>query len=713
MFPVKNRLKLLVVLTVWATIFFTACGTEDNPTSATPLTPVTTEPDHGATPSPMATTPVGAIPAGIPSEGEPPPAEDDFTNTVAVFLLDVSTSIADLCEPEFQEWRAQIPEFIITYAHAYHHNEHGRNDEFKIGWATFPTRSGESLDLNPEGLNAFDDYAAWNSKLENDLATYESGMGFSRALDDAVEHLNDGKYNEYQKVIFLISETYLDYKRDSSSDVPDEQKSIEQSLNNIPEGWRLYIIQLPCQTVVDAYKKNRRDADIEFWDTTVQSIQSTPTPIQSTYLLHRDKLTTIKSVADALFKENNDPVLQSLLPWEPQTGRHGWGWIDGQKVVLQNGAPAAWQTDGDTSSLNIMAVAVNTNGFQLFADNKPVGNRAYPLSNANTSMLYNYIYSPQQVNDGACKNYGWGFQPETSNQNTVGIFWWQASYPTLELTATVAPSITMNNPHSFSVIATLRGGDNSCYQGQLKINDQIYRNAQGRPELRDIPDLSWYDIPYDPSKIPLQFPVIVEILRRNSIIVSQRPNILMPSPKQSVDINFTPVWQGTSCPTCSISKTMTTTVVSLSFDYASHYHHGVPTPLNPEVYLLTKETRRGQMAGPTDEEDEGCNQGNLGKDNLLPILNNDDYVLENHVPSLYAYKVDMDGDNIGVETGPGPQFQTTITVKIPETWQTFCAYTQLLLQWPNELNKDNWRSILCTLEPGGSCEEHNNRIVHQ
>lgn len=703
MFQTRSEVQLLIMLSIWAVILFTACErnerNDSTPTSApAPTTSNGTLSDGSPTPDndPTTQTPVPS-PGVVATETLPPP-RDNFANTAAVFLLDVSTSIQDLCEPQFQEWRADIPQFFVTYAHAYHHNERGRNEEFKIGWATFPTPPGESLNLSLEGLNAFANYPEWNGKLENDLATYRDGLGFSDALDNVVKKLSGNEYNEYQKIIFLISDAYLNY-RNSSPEVTDEQGRISQSLKNIPEDWHLYIIQLPCNKADEEYPLDSLNRDIDYWHQTVQDINHV-------HLLHRNELSTLKSVADALFKNNNDTALQSLLPWEPQAGRYGWGWIDGQNITLENGDPPTWQTDGDTIDLNITAVAIDTNGFQLFADSKTVGNRVYPAPNSNTSLLYTYYYNPQQIADGNCEIYEWGFQPQNSSDNTVGIFWWQASYPELELTVTVDPPTVMNNPHSFSVNATLHDGDDSCYQGQLKINGQIYLNAQGRPELRDIINLSWYDIPYDPSKIPLQFPVIVEILRRNSIIISQRSNILMLS-TTLVDINFTPVMHSSSidleCPTCSISNPITKTVVSLTLDYASHHHYRVSAPLNPEIYLLTEKTRHRQIA-------IGCNQAKLG--DVVPVLDNNDYVLQNNTPTLYAYRLDIGNGNVWVETGLGPQFKTTITAKIPKSWQTYCAYTGLLLQWPDELNQDNWPTILCPLEPGEACEEQNNRVIH-
>lgn len=598
-----------------------------------------------------------------------PPPTDNFTNTVAVFLLDVSTSIADLCEPEFQEWRTQVPEFFITYAHAYHSKERGRNEEFKIGWTTFPTRAEQPFNLNLESLSAFDNYNDWHGRLQNDLIPPSTGLGFADALDNTVEQLSDNEYSGYQKVIFLISETYLDYQRDSTEEVDTEKALITQSLNKIPADWRLYIIQLPCNQANNDYGQNRRLSDTGWWREILQDYAYI-------HLLDRNDLSTHKSVADALFMHNDDQVLNSLLPWEPQAGQHGWGWIDGN--------PATWQTDGDTNRLDITAVAINANGFQLNSD----GNFPAHLN----PFLFTYSHERQNADTG-CPNYTWTFHGKDLTEDTIGIFWWQAQYPSPQLIINnVFPSTILSNPQSFGIAATLIGSPNftACYRGRLNIDNEIH------PDRKDINSLHWSEIAYEPSGTNLQFQVAVEIERYSGFPpISQRSDILIRS-EQQIEVNFTPVLVEDSihlaCPTCSDSRSITTTVVSMAFDYAAARHYGLASDPVPQLFLLT---------GKSNDEQSllDCTQGLNFQSGEAPE-HNDKLKWDGLGSLLYAYPIPASI----VDNSPSPDPARSIVVQIPQTWLVYCAYTDLLLQWSAEIGGS---SVVCSLEQR-TCEPKDN-----
>jgi hypothetical protein len=687
MFQIKNITRLFVIVTV-SSLFLVACGgravePESAPTQAA-SGPNPAPPDYGTLNDPptFPSDPTNqTLSDHTPPESneELPLPQDSFRPTAAAFLVDVSTSINELCEPEIQTWRTAVPEFFITYAYNYHYIERGRDEDFQIGWSVFPPEEGASFDLKMRGLGGFGNYSEWNNEFTNDLKPNRDGLGFADVLASAVEELNMPRYNDHQKVIFLISETYLSYTH--IKDVVDEEKDrIIESLRNLPEGWQLYVVQLPCtgENTVNSvtYTAPRLYPDIIWWRTEIAKHAGI-------HLLDRDDLSGLSSVVGALFDHNDDDdSLKSLLPWQLEPGRHGWGWIDGQNVILENGDFGAWQTDGDMSVLNLKVVAINAHGFQL----DPAG-----IFDSHYNPLL-YTYSHERQNPGlGCPNYIWTLRGKDSTEETVGIFWWHAQYPSYQIEITNALPMPADNPQSLFIEASILGPYfKTCYKVQLIIGDESDLNNEDVASK-----LTWSDIPFNPSKTGLQFTVAVQIARMYSDnSVSQRPTILARS-EQYIEVKFTPVLSGQSfsfgCPTCEVSRFSATTTVSMTFDYATISHYESDNVPVPQLFLLTDKSNDHQST-------LGCTQENFPHGTVQPE-HNDRFRWNAFESVYYAYQIAPNLDESSTEN-----LARIINVDIPQTWLDYCAYTDLLLQWPEQISLS---IVKCSLQEQ-ACQSFDN-----
>lgn len=706
MFQISYKVYPLVIFLWTSMLLLIASGCKDNNTHTPPPTETVQSvpsPSPQPSPSPFRSTsnPNTPMLTLLPVEENEiisilPKPTDQFTNTIVFFLLDISTSIEKLCEPEFQDWRTQIPEFLITYAHEYHYKTRGRNEEFKIGWATFPTTTAP-IEVTLNNLDYFDTYSndtdSWHTKLTTALQTSSEGLGYENALNATIEGLGDKSYNEYQKIVILISDTYLSYTY-PRSDVEIEKAAITSALATIPDDWRLYVVQLPCTKTANYWSLQNIQDDTGFWSAEIQGYQDVIGKEFHINLLNRNNLSSVGNVVDRLF-QSDDSVLQNLLPWDPQAKHHGWGRILGQNISLADDSPANWFTYGDTSRLDITAVAINMPGFTLSAMGNPVAH-SFSVSNP---ILHESNYTNQN-SQNSCADYNWELKGIDIPTNSVGIFWWEAKYEIPQIHVNVIPSLSMTNTTSFDVEATLAGGGNftSCYQGRLKINDYIYGDANEEVQFREINNLSWTNISYDANQMPPpKFSIVVEIVLKTSSAV------LAESQKTDVMVYFFPELQnanisGQKDPNDS-EKTITISTLNMEFSFITQEYYEPHAFPQPKIYLLTALTRREQKNWQQGEE--SCVKNN--SENTVPS-HDDKYGLVVEEGQLYAYP-DKDNDVFIVDNRLTDEGK--ISIAMQDYWLDACGYKRLFLEWDQNDQSINWPNVICDLSKRNELNELN------
>lgn len=415
---------------------------------------------------------------------------DEFEPTAIFFLLDVSKSMEDLCSERHLEALAEIPHFIVSFMRAYHLDEHGRDDEIQIGWATYPKRSDESLQPQLNNLQWYSDNPGWHRQLRTDVTEFEPGLDHDKSVATVISTMEE-IVPHHKKVVIVITDAFFTYNfQPDDSIVEEERRYFRTDLpNSLSDDTSVVILQLPC----DVEHPNLYDyeGDMAVWSSFDRNSEQTSILLDSNFS-NRNAIKHLFEAAEAslnhlspITASNNDEQLN-------------WGWIDNSEPSVR------WRSPGDTEYLDLKIIASGSPGFEFCELQNEECRWKDPQLR---TQLDNDLLFLSQAQPDVPQNCGvqqWLLNSSRdATDDFVGIYWWKARPHTIDLTVVPTDTVRFINQMHFDIQAKMNasGSLDRCYEVRLYYQTESQQTCVVNAEVQDT--VRWW-IPYNPEQVGLK-----------------------------------------------------------------------------------------------------------------------------------------------------------------------------------------------------------------